>query len=500
METRSIYLLESSGSNNLLLRDTLDRLFRQKNLVAMLFLLWTAGIGAYVWLSPPVYQEDIQFLINNNRAGTVISPEYNNGPVSRDYVDETVIATEIQLLSNTDLLHSVVEKSGLADASDQRKVEKAVIELQKKLKISPVLKANMVKATYSSPYPEEVEAVLKNLSDGYLEEHLRTRGNKGAFELFDQQAKFYQNRLRELQDRLTNFQQPRNIVALAQQKDLNLHKLLDLEAGLKDNQAARLANTQKMVRLQDELAHLKPRITTQSRKVPNQYSAEQLNTMLAQLENKRTDLLSKFQPQDRLVQEVEKEIADTKAALDRSNEMASTEETTDVNPLRQSLEEELAKAQVSDAEFRSRSASMEQEIADYRGSLSSLENATADDNQLLRDLKEAEDNFYLYSKKREEARIEEAMDQDKIANAVLVKPARLPVLPLPRISITIAATYALGCLLILGLAFGVGIVRPAVYTPWELEGITGIPVLASVPRVPLPGRTSALLSGSVPEL
>ena len=47
-----------------------------------------------------------------------------------------------------------------------------------------------------------------------------------------------------------------------------------------------------------------------------------------------------------------KQIADTKEALNRANIMSSTEETTDINPLRQSLEAELAKADVSDTELR----------------------------------------------------------------------------------------------------------------------------------------------------
>jgi len=86
-------------------------------------------------------------------------------------------------------------------------------------------------------------------------------------------------------------------VLLPQQKDLNLRKLLELEASLKENTAARLANARKSARLQDQLASLKPRITTQARKVPNQYSVERMNTLLVELQNRRTELLNKYQPE-----------------------------------------------------------------------------------------------------------------------------------------------------------------------------------------------------------
>ncbi len=500
MHTRSVHLLESRGSQGLLLRDTLERLFRQKKLILWLAAAWTVLMAAYLAFSPASYEEEIRFVINNNRAGAVVSPEYNNGPVSRDYVDESVIATEIQLLSDPDLLRGVVEKCGLASPPDKAHTEKAVEELRKNLKVAPVLKANMIKASYASSSPQEVEQVLRTLADGYLEIHLRVHASHGAYELFSNQAAGYEKHLKELQNRLMAFQEPRNIVALGQQKDLNLRKLLDVQAAVRENEAARSANAKRLARLREQLGGMDSRITTQARKVPNQYSVERLNTMLVELQNKRTDLLAKFQPQDRMIQELDKQIADTKAALSRADTMSSTEETTDVNPLRQSLEAELAKAEVADAEYRSRAASLERDVNDYQASLSSLQHASNDDDQLQREIKETEDNLALYSKKREEARIEEAMNQQKIANVALIQPAHVPVLPKSKLSVTFLASYGLGLFLIAGLAFAAGLTRPYVYTVWELEELSGVPVLASVPNQPGLRSAPVLLSASVPEL
>jgi uncharacterized protein involved in exopolysaccharide biosynthesis len=273
-----------------------------------------------------------------------------------------------------------------------------------------------------------------------------------------------------------------------------------MQAAFRENDAARTANASKLTHLKDQLAALDPRITTQARRVPNQYSVERLNTMLVELQNKRTDLLAKFQPQDRLVAEVDRQIADTRTALGRADAMSSTEETTDVNPLRQSLEGELAKAQVADAEYRSRADSLTRDVADYQRSLSALQHASNDDSQLLREIKETEDSLTLYTKKREEARIEEAMNQQKIANVTLVQPARAPAMPQKTLSITFLATYALGFLLIVGVSFAFGLTRPYVYTVWELEELAGAPVLASVPNQPMARGAIALLSASVPEL
>jgi len=486
MAQRSLMVIEDSRPSRLFLRDTADRLFRHKRLILSLFgLLNLCFFGYLLWL-PTSYEAEMQFLVNNNRADVLVTSESTNGQVARNYVDETVIATEIQLLSNKEILRDVIQKCNLAKDRQAKEVEKALKDLQKELKVSPILKANMLRATYSSSNPEEAAAVLRTLAEGYLNEHLRVHSPSGTFQFFDQQAQFYQKQLKDLQERLADFQGHRNIVQLGQQKDLNLRKLVDLEASLKETEAAYKETDQRIRSLQQQLGKLQPRIVTQARRLPNQYSVEHLNTMLAELQNRRTELLTKFRPEDRMIQQVDQQILDTKAAMDGAGKMSATEEATDVNPLRQSLEVELAKSQATTTGLRARAGSLSKQIAEYRGSLGALETSTADDDQLLREIKEAEDAFFLYSKKREEARITEAMDRQKIANVVLVQPPRTPLLPKPRLTGSLLATYFLGCLMILSLAFLLSTARKAVYTPWELEGLTGLPVLASFQSCPGP--------------
>src|SRR5438477_3142398 len=100
MWERESYLLDGPSRGSGLLRDLTDRTFRQKTFILAGLVLWTAGMAAFLYYRPPSYESEIKFLVNNHRAGVVVSPQYNNGPVQRDYVDESIVATEIQLLSN----------------------------------------------------------------------------------------------------------------------------------------------------------------------------------------------------------------------------------------------------------------------------------------------------------------------------------------------------------------------------------------------------------------
>ena len=58
-----------------------------------------------------------------------------------------------------------------------------------------------------------------------------------------------------------------------------------------------------------------------------------------------------------------------------------------------------------------------------------LADATAAFDDLVRTPKEAEDNYLLYAKKTEEARIAESLDQQKIANVAIAETPIEPHLP-----------------------------------------------------------------------
>ena len=86
---------------------------------------------------------------------------------------------------------------------------------------------------------------------------------------------------------------------------------------------------------------------TQSKQLPNQYSAERLNTMMVELQNKRTQLLTKFRPDDRLVKEVDEQIRTTREALAQGRiRRPRSKKRPILNPLRQTLETELSRARL----------------------------------------------------------------------------------------------------------------------------------------------------------
>ena len=109
-------------------------------------------------------------------------------------------------------------------------------------------------------------------------------------------------------------------------------------------------------------------------------------------------------------------------------------------------------------------------------------NGAAQEN-LLREVKEAEGNDLLYKQKREEARIGDALDRQRIVNVAIAEAATVPALPAhPHRALTLLLGILLACLVSPGVAFAVDYFDPSLRTPDELRDVLQIPVLAALPK------------------
>jgi uncharacterized protein involved in exopolysaccharide biosynthesis len=120
-------------------------------------------------------------------------------------------------------------------------------------------------------------------------------------------------------------------------------------------------------------------------------------------------------------------------------------------------------------------------IHEYRERAAQLDEKSATQQDLRRTLKTAEDNYLLYSRKQEEARISDALDRTRIANVVLADPPTVP--PVPS---STARTWILLVGGIMALILGASItylldcLSPYLRTPNEVEDALEMPVLASL--------------------
>lgn len=483
------------GGNSISLRDGASALFRRRALVLFTFLAVVLGTAIVTWLLPNKFESRMKILVKNQRVDVAITPGATGGaPVGvESEVSENEINSEIELLTSRDLLSQVAKETGLGQAGrssfwkkpvpEAERIEKAAADLSKDLAITPVKKANVISISYSANSPEVAAAVLKKLGDLYLEKHLKLHHPTGASDFFKDKADQYESQLHDSEAQLTNFQQDNNLVVLAQQKDLTLQKTAEAKSKLLESEAAVNEATNRIKRIEQQLAATPARIVTQSKSIPAQYSAERLNTMLVELQNRRTQLLTKFRPDDRLVREVDDQIRTTRTALAKAEGQTAVEQATDLNPLRQTLETELSRARLEQTGAQARRDTLAGQLRDYEGALRKLEGDTTTHNDLQRQVKEAEENYQLYAKKREEARIADELDRQKITNVSIAEAPAVPRIPSsPNRPLNLVLGIFVAGLLSLGAVFSAEMLGDTVHTPRQLEALTGSTVLATVPE------------------
>lgn len=500
-------LINGAGkaSPSVSLREASSAVFRQIKIISLVFFVVLVVVTAVILLLPNRYEARMKVLVKNARADVIVSPEQTSNTQQSNEITEAQVNSEIELIRSRDLLTVVVKKAGLArqlakngNADSPEIVERAVIRLEKDLQVSAIKKANIIEIKYQAASPAVAAEVLQALSDAYLDRHLQVHRVPGTGEFFEGQAAAYEGELKQAESALVAFENRNNIVSLPSQKEMGLKQVVDAESEAWRTEASGNETASRIQQTRQQLNRLDPRISTQRKAVPHQYSVERLNTMLVELRHKRTQLLERFQPEDRLVKEVEQQIADTEAAVTKANQQQSVEQTTDVNPLRQSLELDLARAEADLMARQTRKQDLARQLNDAKAKLNALEGATLKHAEMERRVKELQVNYDLFAKKRDEALIADALDKQKISNVSIAETATAPNLPAsPNRPLYLSLGLFLAGFVSIGAGIGAELMRNSIHTPRELETFIEYPVLATIPwRNDLQGNQPAALLAS----
>ena len=475
------------------LRGVVAVFFRHKRTMALCFLGIFTGAILCALLLPPSYRAETKILVKKERVDPVVSPEQSAPMVMKDSVSEEELNSEVELMSSEDVLRKVVVENGLDQTksllsklgihqSDEIRIAKAIRRLKSELSIEVVKKSNLISVGYESKNPKLAATVLSSLNAAYIQKHLEVHHPTGQAKFFDIETERYRKALEETEDELKAFDTTQGGVAPAAMRDLVLGKLNDFSADLHSTQAEIKANQTRIANLERQEGTTDQRLTTQMRKGDDPQVLQQLKGTLVTLELKRTELLTKFQPTYPLVVEIDKEIADTKATLAKEEGTPLHEETTDQNPTYGWINAELAKAKADLSGLQAKETALQATVSLYENNAKQLDEKGITQQDLLRTQKANEQNYLLYLKKGEEARIADALDQSNILNVTVTQAPYVPALPSRSPVLLAVVGLVLAGVVSVGVGFGLDYMDQSFRTPSEVTGELGIPVLAAVPH------------------
>jgi uncharacterized protein involved in exopolysaccharide biosynthesis len=474
------------------MRELLMVLFRQRRVFVCVSGLVLAIAVLYAFAGTK-YQANMKVLVRRGRADAPVSvAESAPLDLTRMEITEEELNSEVELLRDDEVLRRVVEETGvggrdwlhflrLSEGKAQR-VERAARRLAKKLEVQPVKKTNLIAISFAADDPRLAAKVLQSVANAYLEKHMEVHRPAGQFRFFDQQRGESRLQLEEAKGKLLQFTARHGVVAAAQQRDLTLQKLSEVDASYRQTRIDLAETQQRVWELGDEVAKLPERTTTQVRISDNPELLKSLKASLLDLQLKRTQLLTKFEPSHRFVQEVDQQIAQTEGTIATENALPLRDETTDKNVQHEWAKSELQRAQVQLKALQAREAATVTQEAAYRSMARQLGEDAVTQDDLLSTEKAAQENYLLYVKKQEEARMDDALDERGIVNVAIAEHPVVPALPVSSawtvLAIGLAAAGAAGT----GAAFAADHLDPSFRTPEDVLAYLDSPVLASLPR------------------
>lgn len=428
MVTRNRMRRQADSGLNLV--TILALVMKRRLLLLGLFALLFAPVIAYVMTLPRKYDAEVKLILKKNRAEVSVAGT-TQPPAS---VGEAEIAAEIELLKNHESYEQVATEAGLVSKTRnsgeaRRALAEAVQQLETNLRIQQIGKTNIISVRNTSGVAETAAMVPNRLAELYIRKHIEVHGGGDASQFFDERTTHYQTQLDDAQRALTHFRQTGDVSLLNEQKQAYLRRATDLKVALEEAESQSRDAEVRLRMLEQQRGAQPLQVETGSRTVRTSALAERLKGTLIDLQTKRAELVTKYDSQYRLVKEVDQQLADTRAALERESQPQLADSSQAPNPLRQSLESESLRLESQAAGLRARKTVIAKDLTEYRTRQARLEQLTANHNDLERSVKIAEENYLLYQRKLEEARLGDALDQRRILNVAVLERAGVPVLP-----------------------------------------------------------------------
>lgn len=477
--------------------------FRHRDLLRAAF-LWSALAGLLaIYVYGMTWESDTEILVKHDRVEPAVTPDTSPRPqLPTDASATTIdITNESEILQSEDLLRKVVDHcpmllygepkfytpyllklTGLIPGYNESRYPKALSKLASDVSPNVISSTGLMQIQYTSYDPVQSQCVTNNLTKYYMEKHLTVNRLPKVFDFFAQQTEDARKKLADAEAAALNFAKTQDAVAATNQVNLAVDKGSTFEADLHTAEKNLKSTQQRLSELRSLKASLPVRQQTQLRKVDNASLLANLKQTLNSLELQRTDLLSKYDPGYRLIQEVDTKIVQTREAIAKEEKLPLTDDTTDQNPVYQWADSQIASAQADLATYGAQVSADNTIVKTYHDQAVAFDQKGITQTDLAREVSAAESNYLLYLAKREQARIQDMLDERRVLNVIIAEPPTNPEQMLYSPVLLISLALLFGAFIAAGAALIADYLDPSFRTPDEVREFLEVPVFASIPE------------------
>lgn len=475
------------------IRDILHIIFKRKRLIGALFLAVALPGLLATLMRKPSYVASAKVMISTQRSDPTLQPT-DLTKLEAIQLNESLVNSEVQVIGSRDLLQNVVQ--ALAISGDGNKPPHLspdavtfgdqVLGMSQGLVITPIKASNVIQIDYKSSDPSNAARVVNRVVDEYLAYHAVVHGNKGLSRFYDEQQRVLEQRLRKAEEALASFSDTEGIVSPKDEIQATVRMVGEVSAALRDVTTS-VSGTEERVRAIREQIASEPEVVKRSQSLETNPVITQLSAQLADREIDRITLRQKYTDKDRHVRDNAEEIAGLQSKIEnevREHPTIVTHQIFRTNPIREDRLRTLLDLESSLREMRARQATLDEELSRSNRRLVTLQQKSIDYDRLEQEVKNRRETYELYVKREQEARISQAMDEQKLVNVDVVQ---RPALPLPRSDtqrVSVAVSLIAGLVIGVAGAFGREYIGRPLRSEHDVGQLLGLPLLASIADAP----------------
>lgn len=511
------------------LRDFYNVLFRQKGKILFIFFTVMFLAAIITFLSARVYNSEAELLVRIGRENATLGPTATTGKIININTDrENEINSEVDILRSRELAEKVVDAIGaklilhgaketlppdaplptavrywarralgypfavlsrlLFTESDftasGRLLQKelAILSFLKRLDVQASKKSNMITITYGTNDPTLARSVLNRFVGFYLEKHIAVNRTPGSYTFFKKQKSELRSSLDRTEEELKDLKNRTSVASISEQRRILLERIGAIKSELENTKSSAAAAQARVWALTAALARLPSTLRVNKTTGFANSAADAMRKQIYELEIKEQKLLSTFTEKSIPVQEIRREIKQGKALLLKARQQDQT--TTGINENHQKLQLALLTERGNLASFRARTLAIRSQLEESGVELNALNNTEMRFEQLELDLATQRSNYLKYSDSLEQARIDEALDMQRISNISIVEPATCSIKPVrPRTLLDLALGFFLAVSGAVGLACFCEFQDHSLKDPEDVANRLHLPMLATLPSV-----------------
>ena len=381
----------------------------------------------------------------------------------------------------TDLINLLFGKSVTAKTGEDPIIQEAAQVFSKNLTIDINSSSNIIEVNYKAFHPDLARDVLEQLLDAYLNKHIAVHQASGSLEFFQQQTANLKAEKKKSEERLKELRLKTGIGSLADAQNQAAARLGQIKAEINKAEEAVAVASATADALRQKLKTIPARLLMQKRTGISNPTLTKMKSDLFELRVREQRLSARYEEGAEPLTSIRDEISQAEELL-KTEDPSLSEETSNINNTYQILKEQMITAEAARETNAAKLATLLKQYEQEEASFKEILRQAVEINRLVEEIRIQDQNFQKYSEKTEQARINQALERERISNISFVQHPTLPVKHIrPRRKLNMIAGFLLGIFGAIGLAYLAEMLDKTVKDPYQVEAHLKLPLLAAAP-------------------